>query len=99
MINFSLNEDNIISGLDEITPEICTSVLDKEYRKEEGIDLAVILDSLCDRLSLPAEMSTSLSVDSSGSSTRSFSSPNYLTRCILIYGRSREVSRNEIQLL
>ena len=92
MINFSFNEDKIISGLDEITPEICNSVLDKRYRTEEGIDLAVILESLCDRLKLTAEMSTTLSVDSSGSSTRSFSSPNYLTRCILVYGRSREVS-------
>jgi hypothetical protein len=99
VINFSFNEDNIISGLDEITPEICTSVSDKGYRREEGIDLAVIIESLCDRLNLPAEMSTTLSVDSSGSSTRSFSSPNYLTRCILVYGRSREVSRNEIQCL
>lgn len=99
MINFSFNEDNIISGLNEISPEICTTQLDSGYRRTEGIDLAVVLDSLCDRLKLPADMSTTVSVESSGSSTRSFSAPNYLARCILIYGRSSEVSRNKRQSL
>lgn len=106
--DFTDNEDEIALGLkaigkrdilldlsvtknDEIVQDECYNDINfvdegesEKNRKKKSIDLITVLSSLCAILNLPNDSSENGKI----------SPPDRITRCILIYGRSREIPTN-----
>lgn len=100
VVNYTTSEDSLTRGLEKISSDraLTSSSLngsegtkDRAITVEEPVDFCIALEALSNLLNLKASMRILIDEKCAGSSERSFSSPDYLTRCILIYGRSREV--------
>jgi hypothetical protein len=99
-VNYTTSEDSLTRGLDRISADRTSSssnlnesdgTKDHVVTAEQPVDFSVALGTLSDLLNLKSSMRILEDEKCSSSSKRFFSSPDYLTRCILIYGRSREV--------
>lgn len=100
VVNYTTSEDSLTRGLEKISSDraLTSSSLngsegtkDRAITVEEPVDFCIALEALSDLLNLKSSMRILMDEKCTSSSERSFSSPDYLTRCILIYGRSREV--------
>ena len=107
VVNYTTSEDSLTRGLEKISSDraLTSSSLngsegtkDRAITVEQPVDFCIALKTLSDLLNLKTSMRILIDEKGTASSERSFSSPDYLTRCILIYGRSREV-RAEISNL
>ena len=99
-MNYTTSEDSLTRGLVRISSDRTSSssnlnegdgTKDHVVTVEQPVDFSVALGTLSDLLNLKSSMRILEDEKGSSSSEHSFSSPDYLTRCILIYGRSREV--------